>query len=259
MYHLKISGYKEEETAAQYWKPITLNSDRIPPAPIRDSIHIWQARFSEWQSADGTLAGYLSRGEQQHLQRFRDPVLATHYVISHGLLRALLEKYLGIAATEIQITTNDYGKPELWTGTGARFYFNQAHSEDMVLYGFSSQHSIGVDIEFIDQGFDPQLEARRILSNDEWVLWQSLSKKERISAFYQTWVRKEAALKALGIGLSIEPDTFSVGFDPCPIITHLQEASICLCDLFVKEPAKAAVALANNKMPQIRWFVAKSA
>lgn len=249
---------KQEEAVIQHWQPITLNSDQVPPTPIGDSIHIWQTRFSEWQSLGGILAANLSQEEQLRIQRFRDPMLATRYIIGRGLLRELLAKYLGIAAAKVGISNNTYGKPAILAETGAKLHFNLAHTDDAVLYGFANRHPIGIDLESIDPSSISPLEVSRILSNSEWAHWQHLSDEEHISMFFQTWVRKEAVLKALGIGLSIEPDTFSVGFTPRQAITHVQGTTLCIHDLPVQLPAKAAVALIGSEMPVIRCFVANA-
>jgi 4'-phosphopantetheinyl transferase len=246
------------KTVINNFQDVALASNWQLPAPIGKTIHIWQADFSKWQPHLSMLVMNLSQEERQCLQRFRDPVLANRYIIGRGLLRVFLERYQGIAAARIQIITNAYGKPKLWANSDASLRFNLAHTEDMVLYGFSNCYSIGIDVEQVDPSFVSQFEAQRILTNIEWTLWKSLSDKDRISAFFQTWVRKEAALKALGVGFSIEPDTFSVGFAPNPTITDLQGTSVCVCDLSLNAGVKAAVALTNSEMPHIHCFIANA-
>jgi phosphopantetheinyl transferase len=44
----------------------------------------------------------------------------------------------------------------------------------------------------------------------------SLSPKQRCESFYVTWTRKEALVKALGLGLSFPLDAFCTGRQDCP-------------------------------------------
>ncbi len=238
-----------------FWRPISTDIDIFFPEPIGASLHVWQTCFSEWQAWEPVLGAALSQEEWQRAQRFRDPLLASRYVIGRGLLRQLLAKYVDTPPKEFKFVTNGYGKPALPDGL---FQFNLAHSGDVALYAFVSHYHLGVDVEVVDPISISSLEARRILSDSEWSLWQHLSDEERVSVFYQTWVRKEAVLKALGVGLSIEPDTFAVGFGAHPTITALQGMPLCVNDLPMEIPIKAAIALIGTEMPDVCCYATSS-
>jgi 4'-phosphopantetheinyl transferase len=237
------------------WQSIPLTTDWLPPEPIGASIHVWQVRFSEWRPREALFAATLSPEEGYRAQQFRDPALASRYVIGRGLLRALLTKYVGSAAEVIEISTNAYGKPEL----GKELQFNLAHAGDMALYAFTNGRPIGVDVELVEHVSPSPLEARRILANSEWEVWQHLSDQDRTLLFYQTWVRKEAVLKALGVGLAIEPDTFSVGLRSHPEVALVQGTTVRIRDLPMPAPIKAAVASTGAEMPDVRCYLAEAA
>lgn len=242
----------------QRWRRIVPTIDRLPPEPIGASIHVWRAQLSEWQAQKDVLAASLSPEEWHRAQWFRDPALASRYVTGRGLLRELLAKYLGAAARSIEIVANAYGKPELSARAEATLRFNLAHAGDVALYAFANGQSIGVDVESVEPTTPSALEARRILSNSEWKHWQHLSDQERIPVFYQTWVRKEAVLKALGVGLAIEPDTFSVGLTLHPAVARLQGTSVHIRDLRMQAPIKAAIASTSGEMPDVRYYFAST-
>jgi len=256
MGNVAYSGNENGTGSACSWQPVELETDQREWDWSGAEAHVWRAFFPAWWSQADRLAQNLSGRERERMQQFRNPVLAARYAIGRGLLRELLGKYLGVTALELQISTNAYGKPELVTAAGTTLYFNLAHTDDIVLYGLTGICSIGVDVESVEPGRISSLEARRILSDDEWDSWQELLDEEQNSLFYQTWVRKESVLKALGVGLSIEPDTFSVGFAPKPTVIRVQRARLCIRVLLLKESVKAAVALTDVKMPQIRCFTA---
>jgi 4'-phosphopantetheinyl transferase len=219
-------------------------------------VHLWRVSFSDWRSQADRLSLSLCDWERERMLRFRDLELAARYAIGHGVLRELLGKYLEAAPAGIEIKTNAQGKPELAAVGETPLYFNMAHSEDVILFGFTGSCPLGVDVEAIRPGPVSTLEVRRILYAEEWDAWQTLQAEDQVPVFYQTWARKEAVLKALGVGLSIEPDTFSVGLAKQPQVVHVQGKNIHLRDLAVKASVKAAIALTEGEMPRQRCFIA---
>lgn len=236
------------------WQPLDPCSNN--PGGPGAAVHLWQASFSAWEVESTRLAQHLNHEERERMRRFRDPGLAARYLIGRGLLRELLGKYMGAAPAEVQIAVNDHGKPELPGSGGRPLHFNLAHTDGIALYGFTGLCPIGVDVEGIAPGRPDPLEARRILSDEEWAAWQALPEGEQSLLFCQTWTRKEAILKALGVGLSIEPDTFAVGFAPRPLIVRLEATRLCVRDLSVNESVKAALALTEVSRPQVFCFTA---
>jgi 4'-phosphopantetheinyl transferase len=239
------------------WQPVRVRAAQ--PGRPEAGMHLWRAFFPAWGPAAARLAQHLSVEERERMRRFRDPELAARYAIGRGLLRELLGKYLGAAPAEVRISVNEHGKPELAGGGAKTLHFNLAHTDEAVLYGFTGLSPIGVDVESIAPGPPDPLEARRILSDEEWETWQGLPEEEQTPLFYQTWARKESVLKALGVGLSIEPDTFTVGFAPQTVVIRVGQAKIGIRDLSLNASARAAVALTGGNMPQMRCFTAASA
>jgi 4'-phosphopantetheinyl transferase len=87
------------------------------------------------------------------------------------------------------------GKPEIkeWMP------FNISHSGEIVMVAFGGSEGVGVDVEFLDR----KMELVPLLSNFckaecDWILEDDEKVPER---FFLCWARKEAVLKANGIGL----------------------------------------------------------
>ncbi len=79
--------------------------------------------------------------------------------------------------------------------------FNVSHSGEYVALAvsFDSEINVGVDIEFIQDGF-PILEAKSLVfSNSEQALISS-----SVSEFFKLWTKKEALIKAIGYGFNHE-------------------------------------------------------
>ncbi|MGH6955178.1 MAG: 4'-phosphopantetheinyl transferase family protein [Caulobacteraceae bacterium] len=56
--------------------------------------------------------------------------------------------------------------------------------------------------------------AERFFSQTERMLLDALAPERRIQAFFNAWTRKEAFVKALGLGLSFPLDAFDVSLSP---------------------------------------------
>jgi Phosphopantetheinyl transferase len=109
--------------------------------------------------------------------------------------RIIVEKYHELKGKPFRwkdwkITSN--GKPYLLNG----IHFNITHSHDYVVVAFSDKR-VGVDIELITE-----IDTQEILNHfhvDE--ISHLETSTDHLNEFYRIWTRKEAYLKALGIGM----------------------------------------------------------
>jgi len=75
-------------------------------------------------------------------------------------------------------------------------------------------HSIGVDLERCRAGFPTADIACRYFAPAEVRRYLAIpDDHSRVTAFYRCWTRKEAVLKAMGAGLSVDLVAFEVSFD----------------------------------------------
>lgn len=227
-------------------------ANAIPPRePLGDAVHVWQARLADWEPQAARLAAWLSPDEQARMSRFREPALAARYGIGRGLLRGLLAGYLGAAPADLVFAVNEYGKPALLNAPADSLHFNVSHTDVLLMLALSGRGPVGVDVEQVHTAPVSIQEIRRVLSADEQAQWLSLPGLDLAASFYRVWVRKEAVLKAMGVGLAIEPDTFSVGMGSFPTITQLRGVPLRVHDLEMAGPIKAALAVIGLEMPDI--------
>lgn len=66
----------------------------------------------------------------------------------------------------------------------------------------SSQHKVGIDIEYVKKNFEWFNIVEKYFSLNEMLYLEALSKDDQVKAFLNIWTCKEALLKAKGIGLS---------------------------------------------------------
>lgn len=157
----------------------------------------------------------LSGDEQRRAERFRYPEHRRRYVLARAGLRRLLAERLSISARAIELIENGYGKPKLsCTHKPARLEFNLSHSENVAIYAFTNGHAVGVDVELIRQIPDASDLAENFFSPYEIASIKSLPIEQRSLAFLNCWTRKEAFVKALGLGLSCPLDAFDVTIEP---------------------------------------------
>ncbi|MFC5473496.1 4'-phosphopantetheinyl transferase family protein [Paraherbaspirillum soli] len=175
----------------------------------------------EWQA---WCAGVLSADETARAAKFLMPHVAACYRGSHGALRAWLSSHLGIAPQALQFVKDRLGKPELAPKHCA---FNLSHSD---AYWSAAVHpcpdaQVGIDIEALAKFTDawPDL-ARHILSADELSALAQETPESYAAILARLWTRKEALLKAIGVGLRRSMCSLTVGWSEAPVVIHAPDA-----------------------------------
>jgi 4'-phosphopantetheinyl transferase len=194
--------------------------------------------------AENLAAAILSKDERKRAAGFYFERQRQCYIRSHAALRLLLGRYLMTAPDAIAIVADTYGRSMLAARAGD-LEFNLSHSGDAVLVGVSL-HPLGVDIELVRDVPDCLAIAKRHFAPIEVEELLRLAPEQRREGFYVTWTRKEAFVKALGLGLSFPLDAFCTGRqDRPPRLT--QKGTVCsdwtIADLAPVRGYKAAVAV----------------
>ncbi|HET8869482.1 MAG TPA: 4'-phosphopantetheinyl transferase superfamily protein [Aquabacterium sp.] len=196
------------------------------PAPL--GAHLWLVDLR--QSKGWPLQGLLSEGERERAMRFRFERDARRYLVSHAALRQLLSKLLETTPNRVPIQISREGKPFL---PGHPLHFNMSHSEDWALIGVHPHRVIGIDLEQEHTISEIDSLARHSFGRHEYLAYSGLIAPLKVSRFFTCWTRKEACLKAIGSGLSVEPSTFEAGVEPVPVRVSLrdQTGQWCAMDL----------------------------
>ena len=188
-----------------------------PPAKLvlaaRD-VHVWRVALDEPREIVDRLRQFLSLDELARADRFHFDKDRRHFIVARGYLRTLLSRYLNIFPAEIRFTYAEHGKPELAASMAWELKFNLAHSGGLAAFAFTRVGEIGVDLEHIRPEFTGADIARRFFSAREVARLDRLPAAARPNAFFNCWTRKEAFIKAKGIGLSLALDQFDVTLAP---------------------------------------------
>ncbi|MFD2035765.1 4'-phosphopantetheinyl transferase family protein [Belliella marina] len=114
--------------------------------------------------------------------------------------KLILADLLGIESSSLVIEIDIFGKPFLPTFRDV--HFNVSHSGEFIVLAVGKV-PVGIDLEFLDDYFDfydmvgsifQDTEKDKIKEDDKPVL-----------KFFDFWTRKEAFLKAIGVGFRISP------------------------------------------------------
>lgn len=178
-------------------------------------IHVWRVSLEQPGEIIETLGRLLSADETERARRFRFDKDRRHYVVARGVLRRLIGRYLGAEAESIHFNYLEYGKPHLAADPlYPTFKFNLAHSGSLAVFAFTHLGEIGIDLEQIKPELAGEDIARRFFSESEVASLDALPESKRALAFFNCWTRKEAFIKAKGLGLSLPLDQFEVTLIP---------------------------------------------
>lgn len=169
-------------------------------------VHVWLANLTAQNSAEEGYLSFLSEDEIKRANRFHFAIHKRRFIVARATLRKLLSLYLACPPEIIQFGYGTHHKPKV-IEPKTNIYFNLSHSEDMALFAFTLNHELGIDIEKVSDRHDPEI-AERYFSPEENKILQLSGNK--LTDFYRLWTRKEALIKALGEGLSVPLNSFSV-------------------------------------------------
>ena len=206
-----LQSLDDSSNSTRSWSP-----PPIRPALGRRDVHVWRASLNPPPAIVERLRQFLSPDEQVRADRFHFEIDRQHFIVARGCLRTILSRYLEIAPAEIQFSYESHGKPQIESAMSQdqQLKFNLAHSGGLALYAFTSVGEIGVDLEHIRPEFTGDDIARRFFSATEVQCLDQLPPQARHQAFFNCWTRKEAFIKAKGVGLSLALDQFDVTLAP---------------------------------------------
>jgi 4'-phosphopantetheinyl transferase len=196
-------------TSLNIWKKAPSNLTLAP-----DEVHVWRVKLTVPVPRLNFLHNILSPDEQARAGRFYFEKDRHPWIVARGSLRLLLSVYSGVTPQQLTFSTNEYGKPSLVSPPARAPRFNLSHSRDLALYAFSWQRELGIDIEYMCETVDIDALSQHSFSPAEQRALQQFSQEERQLAFFRCWTRKEAYIKARGMGLSLPLHLFDVALTP---------------------------------------------
>lgn len=168
----------------------------IPAFGLQGEAQLWFAKVDTLRDRIDAYAALLDAEEHERAARYRFEVDRERYIIGHGLLRELLGHYLDQDPAVVRMARGEFGKPYI---PGLPLHFNLSDTKDAVLIAFSRTHEIGADLETMTRTVDHRAVSEHYFTPEEvGDIAQATDDKRR---FLELWTRKEAVLKASGVGI----------------------------------------------------------
>jgi 4'-phosphopantetheinyl transferase len=188
----------------------------LPQKIAANQIHVWAWLLDSsggFGDHEKSQIGLLDAKELERFHRFHFECDRIRFAIAHANVRRILGAYLDREPERILFRANPFGKPELVTEAQTRpLYFNLSHSRKVALLALSMDTEVGIDVEDI-RPIEPEV-AESNFSPTELAALSSLEGEAWVKGFYHCWTRKEAILKAEGVGLNLPLDSFDVSLIP---------------------------------------------
>ena len=239
--------------------PVKFEQSAVPPRLGQAELHIWHARWEQVAGTPHDMVSVLSAEERDRANKFRFKKDRDRYVTSRGILRRVLGDYLAISPVKLQFHYGPHGKPYLTENSLPHpIHFNVSHSSDLVLFAFSRDQEIGIDLEHIRKDFDFENIARRFLLPGEFTELTSTPADARLSEFFRLWTRMESYAKARGIGIPLLDDlrTLPPGQDLTPPIANNPREEMSnwkITDFTPESGYVGSVASAASPSPLKHW------
>lgn len=186
---------------------------------MADSITLGPGEVHAWHGCTGARSNtpgepresdraILSADERARCGRFVRPADRVRFAAAHAAARRVLARYLAAGPAELrfgrtpccQCGSAEHGPPRIdWPPTGITG--NLSRSGDHWLLAVTRGRPVGADIE-VPRDIDTGELAPGGLTAAEQQYLSAQPADGRLRAFYRCWTRKEAVLKACGVGLA---------------------------------------------------------
>ena len=195
-------------------------------------VEIWRLDCGEHRDATAhRFESVLSAPERTRLRSMCNPRARRQFATGRWLLRHILARRLDCAASAVELTFGAHGRPSLATG---EFDFNLSHAGSFVVLAVSAAR-VGIDIESTGRAVSWRSIARRFFSAAETAAIEACAAEEQRAAFFRTWVRKEAFVKALGTGVATGFDRFEVSTGAQPALLDANVDGIDACAWSIRD------------------------
>ncbi len=219
-------------------------SDVEPTWVAIASLPVWRPWLEE-------AADLLDDAERERVNRRRRASDRDALTLSYALHRLYLASVLGLSPRDVPLARDALGCPQLGEGLGRT---SLSHTDELVAFAFCCQGPVGVDIEpSTRSAMLPEI-ADRVGTPQELSELNLLAAQPRARALLALWVRKEALLKAAGIGMAREMHTLSCPEAGLLTLPTTGAEAVQVLRLDAGGGCEAAVAVSPGSFVQFKWL-----
>lgn len=172
------------------------------------TIHLVVRHFAEITPAEESrLLSLLTDADEEGIARH--PILRRNQQLARAWRREILAQALSVAPEQLVFEKEVHGKPYL---ANQNICFNISHSQEAFSMVWCLENiPLGIDIEDKSKIRKEQILAARTFDSAEMNAWQNpeLSLIQAHEQWLKTWTRKEAVLKAHGLGIRLDLNTLN--------------------------------------------------
>jgi 4'-phosphopantetheinyl transferase len=147
------------------------------------------------------LAALLAPDESARAERLHGDDLRRRFRVAHGALRLLLGDALARDPASLRLEDAPGVKPRLADPPDG-LSFSLSHSHELALVALTARAPIGVDVEHVRPLAERWRLAESVFTPAEIRALRAEPPERQERAWFEHWTRKEAVLKALGLGLT---------------------------------------------------------
>ncbi|WP_286899060.1 4'-phosphopantetheinyl transferase superfamily protein [Thermocrispum sp.] len=206
----------------------------------------------------------LAPAERTRYEAYRQPADRLRFLTGRVLARTVAGRYLGVPPTSVELDATcpdcgkQHGKPRI---PGNDLELSISHAGQRVGLAVAVGTSIGLDVESTSRSSGDDL-LNYALSDAELDAVAGRPAAERARLFFTYWARKEALMKATGLGLKVPLRSITLAPPEAPpallASAHdaLDPATTAIVDLDAGQGYAAAVAAltANGLTVNQRWW-----
>ena len=116
----------------------------------RNEVHVWRTSLNVPASTLWTFEQTLSDDERVKAEKFKFAKDRFHFIISRGVLRTILGRYLQRNPQTLCFAYSHHGKPMLILEPDYELLnFSVTHSHTMALYAVTYYQDVGIDMECV--------------------------------------------------------------------------------------------------------------
>jgi 4'-phosphopantetheinyl transferase len=192
---LALSSAFDRALPVRAWNPVTTRQVFVALLDLRD-----------WRSWVVDAHAMLDPEERQRVERRRSTAQRDRLALAYALHRLLLARTLGCEVGDVCVLRDAAGCPRV---PGTALSTSLSHADGAVALAVSASGPVGIDIEWSARAAVMPEIADRICHPDDRAAMCGLPWAEWNEALLALWVRKEAFLKAAGVGLQQEMKSFA--------------------------------------------------
>ena len=176
-----------------------------------DDIPIVHVDLTPHEEREAHAFTWLDDEERERWRRYRFDRPRREFALCRAALRSILCRRLGCENEKLAFGATEHGKPfGLVNGKAAPVSFNVSHSGKHGLIALAPQGRLGVDVEERITRLDLDGMSEMVFSPGELVDFKTTHGREKRHLFFTLWTLKEALIKALGTGFSLNPSRFEI-------------------------------------------------